>query len=173
MWINWHVSTVVYKWWHLEDSKLLQSINQQKIHFVNKRAHFTNILAEKQQMALVVSHSVLRFFRFLSCTHRYASITLTSHVWGERFAKKFELCNLPQLDLAYISEGNWSKDFFLEKSLRIEKVMLQFLEKQKKSFQLCTLETVLIILSKSHIKDWQVFCCWLGLRWQLCHLATL
>ncbi len=59
-WANthWHVSRVVYKWWHLADCKLSQFIKQQKIHFVNKRACVTNFLAEKQQMALVVCHSV-------------------------------------------------------------------------------------------------------------------
>jgi hypothetical protein len=54
------MSTVVYKWGHLADCKLLQFIKQQKIHFVNKQAHVTNFLAEKQQMALVVCHSVLK-----------------------------------------------------------------------------------------------------------------
>ncbi len=54
------MSTVVYKWWHLADCKLLQFIKQkQKNIFVNKCAHVTIFLAEKQQMALVVCHSVL------------------------------------------------------------------------------------------------------------------
>ncbi len=53
------VSTVVYKWWHLTDCKLLQFIKQQKINLVHKRASVTNFMAEKQQMALVVCHSVL------------------------------------------------------------------------------------------------------------------
>ncbi len=55
---HWHVSRVVYKWWHLADCNLSQFIKQKKIHFVNKRACVTNFLAEKQQMALVVCHSV-------------------------------------------------------------------------------------------------------------------
>ncbi len=56
---HWHMSTVVYKWWHLADCKLLQFIKQQKIHLVNKHARVTIFGAEKQQMALlVVCHSV-------------------------------------------------------------------------------------------------------------------
>ncbi len=43
-------------------------------------------------------------------------------MWSQRFVKNFELCNLPQLDLAYISECSWSKDFFCQKSLKIDKV---------------------------------------------------
>ncbi len=61
---HWHVSTVVYKWWHLADWKLLQFIKQQKIHFVNKHACVTKVLAEIQQMALVVCHSVFLLFLF-------------------------------------------------------------------------------------------------------------
>ncbi len=55
---HWHVSTVVYKWWNLADCKLLQFIKQQKIYLVNKRACVTNFFGRKQQMALVVCHSV-------------------------------------------------------------------------------------------------------------------
>jgi hypothetical protein len=31
--IHWHVSTVVYNWGHLADSKVSQFIKEQKIHF--------------------------------------------------------------------------------------------------------------------------------------------
>ncbi len=55
---HWHVSTVVYKWWHLADCKLLQFIKKQKFHFVNKGTRVTIFLAEKQQMTLIVCHSV-------------------------------------------------------------------------------------------------------------------
>ncbi len=55
---HWHVSRVVYKWWHLADCKLLQFIKQQKNIFVNKCVRVTNFSTEKQQMELVVCHSV-------------------------------------------------------------------------------------------------------------------
>ncbi len=55
---DWHMSAIVYKWWHLADCKLSQFIKQQKFHFVYKHAYVTNYLAEKQQTALVVCHIV-------------------------------------------------------------------------------------------------------------------
>ncbi len=57
----WHVSTVVYKWWHLANCKLLQFIKQQKIHFVNKHAMSPIFWKKTQQMAMVVCHSVYLF----------------------------------------------------------------------------------------------------------------
>ncbi len=55
---HWHMSTVVYKWWHLADCKLFQFIKHQKNYLENKRAGVTNFFAEKQQMVLVVCHYV-------------------------------------------------------------------------------------------------------------------
>jgi hypothetical protein len=46
---HWHISTVVYKWWHRADCKLSQFIKQQKIHFVNKHGCVTNFLAENNR----------------------------------------------------------------------------------------------------------------------------
>jgi hypothetical protein len=46
---------------HLDDCKLSQFMKQQKIHFGFEHGRVTNISAEKQQMALVVCHSVLSY----------------------------------------------------------------------------------------------------------------
>ncbi len=70
------MSTVVYNGWHPADCELSQFTKQQKTHFVHKHAHVTKVLAEEQQMALVVCYSVLIvtqvFFvsdiHFLQCT---------------------------------------------------------------------------------------------------------
>ncbi len=44
---HWHMSTIVYIWWHLDDCKLMQLMKRQKNNSVNKHACVTNILAEK------------------------------------------------------------------------------------------------------------------------------
>jgi hypothetical protein len=67
------MSTVVFKWQYLAESKLIQFIKQQKIHLVNKGARVTNFLAEKQQMALIVCHSVYPYTLFLEETDTWKS----------------------------------------------------------------------------------------------------
>ncbi len=82
------MSTVVYKWWHLADCKLLQLIKQQKMHLVNKRASVTNFLSEKQQMALVECHSVYTKQMTFKLQNNKSQNTYTC-ITGEGGGRKF------------------------------------------------------------------------------------